>query len=219
MRTNRHFAQLVTDALVVASILGASVARGQGFGPQLGLAGGVSVPVGAYRGEPSTYGRGFDTGWQGMAFVALRVPAWPLGFRLDGTYGVNSANTTLNDSNDQYSTERSKPLGADLDLLWFLPPFHVAPYVIAGVGVYHTTISITGGRFGPADTSQTTVAWNVGVGVLYNIRALHLFLEARYVSVAGGLGFSCPLATSCPRLLGPRTTFVPILAGIQFGKP
>ena len=214
-----YLAKVATHTLILASIPGATVLKAQGFGPQLGVAGGVAVPTGAYHGEPSTYGEGFKTGWQGMVLTAFRIPAWPLGFRLDATYSVNNANTTLTNSNDEFSTERSKALGADLDLSWSLPPLGVAPYLIGGVGVYHTTIAITGGRFPPADTSQTTFAWNAGVGVVYTIRALNLFLEARYVSVAGGLGFSCPLGKSCPRQPGPRTTFVPIMAGIRLGKP
>lgn len=205
--------------MIILSIVGASIPMAQAFGPQFGLAAGVGVPTGAYHSDPSGYGKGFNTGWQGLALAAFRVSAWPVGFRVDGTYGVNNANTTLNDSNDQFSVERSKVLGANLDLLLLLPPTRLAPYLIGGVGVYHTTISIIGGRYGPGDTSETTHAWNVGAGILYRTRGLHLFFEARYVNVSGGLGFICPLPTSCPRQHGPRTTFVPIMAGIQLGKP
>jgi opacity protein-like surface antigen len=195
------------------------MAAGQGIGPQFGVAAGLGVPIGAYHADANAYGKGFDIGWQGMALAAFKVPGWRVGFRVDGTYGVNSANATLNGSNGQSTEEKSKVLGANLDLSYSFPSrSRLDPYLLGGIGVYHTTISITGGRFLPADTAETTVAWNVGAGVLYSARGVTFFLEARYVDVAGGLGFSCPLATSCARQPGPRTTFLPIMAGIRFGE-
>jgi len=206
--------------LIVASIVAAATAAGQGIAPQFGVAAGVGVPTGAYHADANAYGKGFDLGWQVMALAAFKVPGWPVGFRVDGTYGVNGANGTLNGSNGQSTDEKSKVLGANLDLTYPVPSgARVSPYVLGGIGVYYTAISITGGRFLPADTAETTVAWNLGAGILYSTRGVVLFFEARYVDVAGGLGFSCPLATSCARQPGPRTTFLPLMAGIRFGGP
>lgn len=72
-------------------------------------------------------------------------------------------------------------------------------------------------QFSSADTSERTVAWNLGAGITIGGSVTALFIETRYVHVAGGLGYSCPLPTSCPRENGPRTKFVPITAGIRFG--
>jgi hypothetical protein len=194
------------------------MAAAQSTAPQFGVAAGLGVPTGAYHADPNAYGKGFNIGWQGMALAAFKVRGWPVGFRVDGTYGVNSANATLNGSNGQATNEKSKVLGANLDLSYPFPwRSRVGPYLLGGIGVYHTTISITGGRFLPADTAETTVAWNVGAGILYSTGGVVLFVEGRYVDVAGGLGFSCPLATSCARQPGPRTTFLPIMAGVRFG--
>ena len=71
----------------------------------------------------------------------------------------------------------------------------------------------------PADTSETTLGWNLGGGINLGTPGIALFLEARFVDVSGGLGYSCPLATSCPRQPGPKTTFLPIMAGLRFGSP
>jgi len=58
------------------------------------------------------------------------------------------------------------------------------------------------------------MAWNLGAGIKIGGSVTALFIETRYAHVAGGLGYSCPLRTSCRRQNGPPTTFVPITAGI-----
>src|SRR5207302_10486570 len=78
--------------VVVASLAAVTVAA-QGVHPQLGLGGGLMAPVGDYHATPR--GQGFNTAWHGLALLAYKLPALPGGFRIDATYGPNSAHHSL----------------------------------------------------------------------------------------------------------------------------
>jgi len=178
----------------------------QSLHPQFGVGVGMSLPVSDYHATPS--GQGFNTAWQGLAFVALKPPSLPVGLRVDATYSANSANDRL--KNDLTTTlgrpsdEKTKLLGASVSV-WYQSssPARVKPYVIGGIGLYHTTISLTSGD-STTDNAATKLAWNLGAGLDCGLRGMVLFFEARYVNVAAVAGF-------------PRTTFLPITAGVRFG--
>ncbi len=181
------------SVLIVASIVLTRPVAGQVIASQVGVATGATIPTGAY--HTGSLG-GFNVGWQGMALV---------GFKLQGSTG-------------RPTDETSKLLGANVDLSVALPSSsRLKPYLLGGIGVYHATISMTESLAPSADTSESTFAWNVGGGISYSLPSVALFVEARFVDVTGGLGYSCPLATSCPRQSGPQSTFVPITAGVRFG--
>jgi opacity protein-like surface antigen len=206
----------------LALVFNSARASGQTIQSQFGVASGLTVPTGAY--HSGDLG-GFKPGWQAMGLVTFRPDALPVSVRVDVTYGVNDADdqfkTIYQTSTGQPVDARSKLLGVNVDLMYPLPaPGHLHPYVLGGLGTYHATISMTEGTPGQlssADTSESTVAWNLGAGIKIGGSVTALFIETRYVHVAGGLGYSCPLRTSCPRQSGPPTTFVPITAGIRFG--
>ncbi|PYP66687.1 MAG: hypothetical protein DMD36_16825, partial [Gemmatimonadetes bacterium] len=105
------------SVLVVASLVATASVAAQGARPNFGVAASLTVSTGDYHRDPS--GDGFNRGWQGMAFVAFRPPRWPVGLRVDGTYGENSANdqlkTALTASLGPPSDEKTKLLGANAD--------------------------------------------------------------------------------------------------------
>jgi opacity protein-like surface antigen len=194
-------------AVVVASFVAVSVAA-QGVHPQFGLGGGLTAPVGDY--HATAGGQGFNTAWHGLALLAFKLPVFPFGFRIDLSYAANSANNNLKDTLTarfgQASDEKTKLAGASVNLTYQLSSSaRVKPYAIGGVGVYHTTISVsTGGSTG--DQAATKLGWNLGAGLTFGLRRVALFFEARYVNVAAVPGF-------------PRTTFLPFTTGIRFGGP
>jgi len=192
-------------AVVVASFAAASVAA-QGVHPQFGLGGGLMAPVGDYHATAS--GQGFNTAWHGLALLAFKLPALPVGFRIDVTYGANSANDRLKDTLSaalgQPTDEKTKLAGASVNVTYpASSSAPVRPYAIGGVGLYHTTIS-TSTSASTADRAATKLAWNLGGGLAFGLRGVTLFFEARYVNVAAVAGF-------------PRTTFLPFTTGIRFG--
>jgi len=192
-------------AVVVASFAAASVAA-QGVHPQFGLGGGLMAPVGDYHATAS--GQGFNTAWHGLALLAFKLPALPVGFRIDVTYGANSANDRLKDTLSaalgQPTDEKTKLAGASVNVTYpAASSAPVRPYAIGGVGLYHTTIS-TSTSASTADRAATKLAWNLGGGLAFGLRGVTLFFEARYVNVAAVAGF-------------PRTTFLPFTTGIRFG--
>jgi opacity protein-like surface antigen len=195
-----------THAVVVPSLVALASARAQGLQPRFGVGASIAIPRGDFHAVAN--GEGFNTGWQGMGLVAVNLPARRLGLRFDVSYGANSGNAQLNNdlttSLGQSSTEQVKLLGANLDLTYALPSAaRIRPYLLGGLGIYHVTISVTSGSATTDDTA-TKVAWNLGAGATYHLARVALFLEARYVSVAAAASF-------------PRTTFLPITAGVRFG--
>ena len=207
------------SVLIVASIVLTRPVAGQVIASQVGVATGATIPTGAY--HAGSLG-GFNVGWQGMAFVGFKLSGSPVGFRLDVTYGTNRANDQFKaiyeGSTGRPTDATSKLLGANVDLSVAVPSSsRLKPYLLGGIGVYHATISMTESLAPSADTSESTFAWNVGGGISYSLPSVALFVEGRFVDVTGGLGYSCPLATSCPRQSGPQSTFVPITAGVTFG--
>src|SRR5437660_11220432 len=76
-------------AVVIASCAAASVAA-QGVHPQFGLGGGLMAPVGDY--HATAGGEGVNTAWHGLALLAVKLPALPVGFRIDDSYVAKSAN-------------------------------------------------------------------------------------------------------------------------------
>ena len=191
--------------VVVASFAAASVAA-QGVHPQFGLGGGLMAPVGDY--HATAGGQGFNTAWHGLALLAFKLPALPVGFRIDATYGANSANDRLKDTLSaalgQPTDEKTKLAGVSVNVTYpAARSAPVRPYAIGGVGLYHTTIS-TSTSASTADRAATKLAWNLGGGLAFALRGVTLFFEARYVNVAAVSGF-------------PRTTFLPFTTGIRFG--
>jgi len=192
-------------AVVVASFAAASVAA-QGVHPQFGLGGGLMAPVGDYHATAS--GQGFNTAWHGLALLAFKLPALPVGFRIDATYGANSANDRLKDTLSaalgQPTDEKTKLAGVSVNVTYPASSSAlVRPYAIGGVGLYHTTIS-TSTSASTGDRAATKLAWNLGGGLAFALRGVTLFFEARYVNVAAVSGL-------------PRTTFLPFTTGIRFG--
>src|SRR5207237_9848868 len=128
-------------AVVVASFAAASVAA-QGVHPQFGVGGGLMDPVGDYHATAS--GQGFNTAWHGLALLAFKLPALPVGFRIDATYGANSANDRLKDTLSaalgQPTDEKTKLAGASVNVTYpAAPSARRGRYATGGVGLYPLT--------------------------------------------------------------------------------
>jgi opacity protein-like surface antigen len=143
-----------------------------------------------------------------MALVTFTRPGSPLGLRVDATYGTNGANDVLKGDLTtrlgQPTDETTKLLGANLDVTYASrSTARAKPYLLGGLGMYHVTISVTSGD-STTENSETKLAWNLGAGVSFRLGGGAAFLELRYVNLAAVSGF-------------PRTTFLPIIAGLRFG--
>lgn len=195
----------VAGALVMAA-LGWATGAAQGLHPQFGIGMGLTVPVGDY--HATARGQGFNSAWQGLALMVLKPPSLPVGLRVDASYSGNSANEQLKgdltSAVGQPSDEKTKLLGASLNVTYpASSAARVKPFVIGGIGLYHTTLSTTIGT-STTQESATKLAWNLGGGVVYGVGGVVLFVEARYVNVAAVSGF-------------PRVTFLPLAAGVRVG--
>src|SRR5438067_13369539 len=85
-----------------------------------------------------------------MALVDFALPRSPIGIRVDGTYSVNSTNT----SNTVPTRAQTRLLGGSLDVTYVLQSSTpVKPYVLTGAGLFHVRAFTPGGGSG-SDTSR-----------------------------------------------------------------
>jgi Outer membrane protein beta-barrel domain len=166
-------------ALATAAPLGAAHAQI----PVLSAAAGLAVPTGRFS-------RPLDIGFNFQASAEIRPVPGPFEVRGDVLWsrfpvsdpGAGSANV----------------VGGTLDLVLDVPTPGIAPYVLAGVGVYNVEVGhddVHHSRFG--------AGLNVGGGARFPILPfLHGFFEMRYHAV-----YASPF--------GGDATFLPILVGVR----
>jgi hypothetical protein len=207
---NRLTRWLRTSGPVVGlCLVQAAPAAGQLIRPQIGLAAGMAFPTGDYGGSGGQ--EGFSPALQGTGFLFLRLRSIPVELRMAASYTSNGANDRLNaDLLAVFGlaaapSEQTKLVGGTLDGLYTLPfrVLHLSPYVLAGGGIYRTTLSVT--AFGMTGTTvNNRFAWNAGGGVSLSLRKFSVFLEAKQVGTGTASGL-------------PKITLVPVLIGIRFG--
>ena len=177
-------------AMCCTAVVG--IAAAQTPSARFGLGGGATVPVGDYKDLDKI-------GWHGLGLVQFAVPASPVDIRVDALYGQ----TTHKDIGTTPVPGNSKLYGGLANVVYNISPKLMArPYILGGVGVYHVKVSITSGP-GASETSETKFAFGGGGGVSVGVGQTHFFVEGRFVSI---------------RESGGSTSFVPITAGVSFGK-
>jgi len=133
---------------------------------RLGLGAGATAPV-------SGYGSDKNVGYHIGLLVDVKLPASPLGFRVDGAFHElkYSGNAT-----------KEQIWMANANVLLKAPTGTiVVPYVVGGAGIYnsHRTLFL-GAR------AKTGAGVNVGGGLRFELSDVTTFVEARYHNVSGG---------------------------------
>jgi opacity protein-like surface antigen len=126
----------------------------------VGLAGGVSLPQGAF-------GNAVNTGWHALGTIGLSTLMQPLGLRLDVAYNRFEFSNV-----DGHQAVGSATLNGTYRLPMTNSPF--SPYLIAGLGAYRSDCSLATGC-----DATTRFGWNVGLGTKLYV-GFRSFLEARY---------------------------------------
>jgi len=187
----------MTDIPLKKSLLGlvavcctalAGIAAAQAPSVHVGLGGGATAPVGDYKDADKI-------GWHGLGMVQLALPAVPLEIRVDGVYG----RTTHKDISGTAVPGSTKLYGGLANVVYSIGPgIMMRPYVLGGIGMYHVTVDVPG-----TTGDETRFAFGVGGGVSVGVGQARFFVEGRFVSI---------------RESGGSTSFVPITAGVSFGK-
>jgi Outer membrane protein beta-barrel domain len=171
---------------------------------QYGVGLGRGIPVGAFRSDKT--GEGFSGGWVVTGHATLRPPVnvGRLQLRIDGTFAHNGANDQL--KNDlttafgQPSDEHITLFGADASLVYPIKPgSRFAPAVFGGVGLWHSSVSVTTNGASSA-SGATKLGWQLGGEVTRG----PVFVELRYVRIAAASGL-------------PSASFLPLSVGMRFG--
>jgi hypothetical protein len=155
-----------------------------------GIAAGATVPTGSLSNL-------HDTGWNVVGSVDWTSRTIPVGFRGDLEYhklagaqltvappGGTSVSTVADDLSLWAATG---------DLLWLLrrgtEREPITPYVMAGVGLYHTSgdqTATTGAIQTTVSNSSTNFGLNAGAGVNWRISSFSTFAELRFHNVFNG---------------------------------
>src|SRR3989454_10759274 len=177
-----------TGFLVGGCMALAGIAAAQAPSVRFGLGGGASIPVGDYN-------QADKIGWHGLGMVQFGLPALTVESRVDGLYG----HTTHKDMSGAAVPGSTKLYGGLANVVYSIGPKGMArPYVLGGIGVYHVKVDVPG-----TTADETKFAFGVGGGGSVGAGPARFFVEGRFVSVRGS---------------GGSTSFVPVTAGVTFGK-
>lgn len=159
----------------------------------LGLGGGATVPVG-------DFSKATKTGYNVLATLGLRVPAFPLGLRVDGMF---------NQIPSQFSgVTHSQIWTVNANLVANLvntPHAPLVPYLVAGVGYYNTRyrVSTSGDSLsGSGDLNDNDFGLNAGIGIRLGLGNASVFAEGRYHYIF---------------MSGTHLQMIPFTLGINFG--
>ena len=166
--------------------LRATPVAAQGTGSRFGVGIGRNITTGAFRSD--TTGEGFAGAWLITGHAVLRAPSLlrseRLRLRIDATIARHGANdqlkADLTNAFGQSADEHVTLIGLDANVAYpFARASRFAPSVFGGVGVWHSTVSVSVGG-ASTHTSATKLAWQVGGEVAPG----RVFVELRYVMVA-----------------------------------
>jgi outer membrane protein W len=177
-------------AVGLALALSAQVAQAQG-GLSFGLGAGVVVPSGSMADLNST-------GYTGQASLRMQPAASPLGFQVDGFY------TRLGLQNDIEG--HSQMIGGTANAVYAFSGASAArPYLIGGLGVYNTKLTLDG--FGSG--SDTKFGANAGAGFDFKLGAASLYAEGRFHTIFKA-------AVDAETLQETTAYMIPITVGLRF---
>jgi len=177
-----------TGFLAVCCMALAGIAAAQAPSVRFGLGGGAIVPVGDYK-------EADKIGWHGLGMVQVGLPPLPVDIRVDGLYGQ----TTHKDIGTTPVSGNTKLYGGLLSVVYNVRANVLTrPYIVGGAGVYHVKVDVPG-----ITADETRFAFGVGGGVSVGRGRTRFFVEGRFVSV---------------RESGGSTSFLPVTAGVSFGK-
>ena len=191
MSTSARVARLIVLACFVAS----TTAVAQRARPRFGVGLGLTAPTGDYHAD--SFGDGFNIGWQGLAYVDVRSPGKPIGFRGELSYGENPANQQLKADVSagvgQSVGIKMKMGSANLNVLYHATRAARGggAYALGGIGIYRPALSLKIGGI-TADSTESKFGWNVGGGVTHAAQKATTFLELRYCSVSDAFGMKLP---------------------------
>jgi opacity protein-like surface antigen len=180
--------RVALSLVALISIAGAGSLSAQGV--RFGVGGGLVMPTGDYKTADKM-------GWLVGADVTYWLMSAPLGIRLEGSYSQTSHKNGV-DGN-------SKIIGGMGDLVYAFgtDKEQIRPYILGGIGMFNVKITVPSASF---DTSVTKVGFGGGAGLAFKLGAggTRFFVEGKFVTVSTGGG--------------SNTTFIPIRAGLRFGK-
>jgi hypothetical protein len=152
----------------------------------IALGGGVAIPVGKLS---STQ----NTGYNGMAALAMGLSDLPIGIRFDAIY-----NSLLRPGTGSGTSTDLRVGGVSANFIFTFAGTSAKAYAIAGVGWYNSRVDT------PGTKSQNDWGANGGLGATFAFGPLATFVESRYHSV------------SRSEEKGGVYQFVPITIGLMF---
>ena len=178
---------ILWSALVLLAELAVSLPAAGQKTYALAFGGGVAIPVGKLSSKQ-------NTGYSGIAGLAIGLSDLPIGIRFDGIY-----NSLLRPGTGSGSTGSDLKVGGVLaNFIFAFPGTSAKAYAIAGVGWYHAKLDAPDAKW------QNDWGANGGLGATFAFGPIATFIESRYHSV------------SRSQSKGGVYQFVPITIGVMF---
>jgi hypothetical protein len=185
----------------LALVSGTVVARAQISSPiGVGIVGGTTSPTGSLSDIAKT-------GWHAGAFIELKLPVIPVGFRLEGAWHQLHDKPFDGGGGTTGARIAAVTLNATYDIL---PVPIIKPYLIGGVGEYSARLTTFRGPLPPSQgvaeslfetTTQTKFGVNGGAGVRLQLGGFAAFVEARWHDILTN---------------GKNVQMVPVSVGLRF---
>lgn len=172
---------LTFTALAVFALPFATAHAQLGFGAAAGL----SAPTG-------DFGKSVDAGYHVTGMVTFSPPLAPVGFRAEGSFNEFNFKT----SPFLPSGSKARVLSGTANAMLSSPGI-LGPYLIGGIGTYHSSVSCTG----CSSSSDNKVGFNAGGGFRFGLAGFSAFGEARYHFYGSGTS---------------KTQYIPISFGVTF---
>lgn len=199
------------DSIAAAEAMALRLRRWAG-GPYIGIAGGLSMPMGDIKSAPTANTGGYSNGWNVTVPIGWDFSNTPFGIRVDGSFdrlGAKNYSSVSAPDVTVYSGNADVKLRLPLGRTWS------RFYVIGGATASKFTGYNQDFTNPNAPTNQQTFSnaswkwgWNAGGGFNFNFgRMTGLFVESRYISVSPDNVTGFPYG---------EAKFVPIILGIQF---
>jgi hypothetical protein len=171
----------------------------------IGVGAGILIPTG-------DIGNLQSTGWNLQAFADWESRTSPLALRAEATFGSLIGKTFPGPTVTLRATDLHV-FTITGDGVWMFRPSpgsqsHTTPYIMAGIGLYHTSGSSELSSGGSMDLGTTNFGINFGGGIIYRLAGFATYAELRYHNVFNGaVGVNGNTSAH----------YIPLVVGIRFG--
>ena len=169
----------------------------------VGLAGGMSVPIGDTKDA-------LKNGFHGQGFFSIDTPHLPIGLKASLNYSHFDFKPPAAGSTGGATSGTGTILSGLANGQYHLLPGPIRPYIIAGVGAFSVGSEVNSGGTETKD-SKVHFGVNGGAGLDFHLGSIRGFVEGRYDNIFTEKGLNSNLSAD-----NIKTQVIPVSLGLIF---